>query len=77
MGYIIYRAARPVQAHRWRHIALYLFATNAPDLDFIPGLFLGDPDLYHHGVSHSIGFGVLFASALSLFLLFVKRNAIR
>ena len=67
-GYIIYRAASPVHARRWQHVVLHLFAANAPDLDFLPGFLIGDPDLYHHGVSHSIGFAVLFASALSLFL---------
>jgi inner membrane protein len=76
-GYVIYRAAGPVHAQRWQYLVLYLFAANAPDLDFLPGLLVGDPDLYHHGVSHSIGFAVLFASALSLFLLFLKRDPIR
>jgi inner membrane protein len=76
-GYVIYRAASPVHACRWQYVVLYLFAANAPDLDFLPGFLVGDPDLYHHGVSHSIGFAVLFASALSLFLLFLKRDPIR
>ena len=76
-GYVIYRAAGQVHAQRWQDVVLYLFAANAPDLDFLPGLLVGDPDLYHHGVSHSFGFAVLFALALSLFLLFLKRDPIR
>jgi inner membrane protein len=61
MGYILYRAsARPVAAHQWPHTALYLFAANAPDLDFVPGLFVGDIARYHHGPSHSIAFAIFF-----------------
>ena len=42
-------------------LGLYIFLANAPDLDFIPGVLRGTPNLYHHGISHSIGFGLLFA----------------
>lgn len=38
-------------------------AANAPDLDFIPGLIVGTPDLFHRGLSHTLAaagmFGVL------------------
>ena len=37
---------------------------NAPDLDFIPGLILGRPNLYHHGISHSLGAAVIFSCIL-------------
>jgi inner membrane protein len=67
MGYILYRiTAQPAGTQRWRVLAFYLFAANAPDLDFIPGLLIGDPNRYHHGISHSLGFAVLFALACSL-----------
>lgn len=42
---------------------LGLFAGIAPDLDFVPGLLMGDPARFHQGPSHSI------AAALSLGLL--------
>jgi inner membrane protein len=42
-------------------IGFCLFAANAADLDFVPGLLIGDPDRFHHGVSHSLGLAVLFA----------------
>jgi inner membrane protein len=66
MGYLIYRAADDAGEKRWRTVALYLFAANAPDLDFIPGLLMGNPERYHHGPSHSLGFAILFGLALSL-----------
>jgi len=56
-------------------MALYLFAANAPDLDFISGLLIGDPDLYHHGISHSIGFTILFGLIFTLLLFFLKKGA--
>lgn len=45
----------------WKKIILYFFAANAPDLDFIPGIFLGDANRFHHGISHTLGFSLLFA----------------
>jgi inner membrane protein len=77
MGYMIYRAtARPVGRYRWQRTMLYLFAANVPDLDFIPGFVIGDPNLYHHGISHSIGFALLFAATFSLFLALQKQETI-
>lgn len=40
-----------------------IFFANSPDLDFIPGFFAGNPNLYHHGISHSLGAAVLVAFA--------------
>ncbi len=36
-----------------------IFLSNVPDLDFIPQLLTGEK--YHHGLTHSITFTVLFA----------------
>jgi inner membrane protein len=33
----------------------------APDLDFLPGLLIGDPARFHHGVTHSVGAVVVVA----------------
>jgi len=45
----------------WKKIILYFFAANAPDLDFIPGIFTGSANRFHHGISHTLGFSLLFA----------------
>jgi inner membrane protein len=50
---------------------LYLIAANAADLDFLPGLFVGNLSKFHHGPSHSIGFAILFGLVASL--IFTKR----
>jgi len=68
-GYLIYRATAGTAAEEtWRTLLLYLVAANIPDLDFIPGLLVGEPGRYHHGASHSLGFAILFGLALSLTL---------
>ena len=56
IAFTFYRlSARPHEPLGWRKLALYLFAANAPDLDFIPGLLIGQPDRFHHGAGHSVG----------------------
>jgi hypothetical protein len=36
------------------------------DFDFLPGIFIGDPGLFHHGPSHSLTFSVLFGVVVFL-----------
>jgi len=42
------------------------FAANAPDLDFIPGILVGEADRFHHGPAHSLGAAVLFGAGATL-----------
>lgn len=42
-------------------VALAVFMALAPDLDLIPGMLQGQPILYHGGVSHSLGSGILLS----------------
>jgi len=41
-------------------LAIYVLAANLADFDFLPGIFLGDPGRFHHGITHSIGAAVIF-----------------
>ncbi|HVR72746.1 MAG TPA: metal-dependent hydrolase [Planctomycetota bacterium] len=43
--------------------ALGIFAANAPDLDFVPGLILGDANRWHQGPSHSLAAALALALA--------------
>jgi len=45
----------------WPITALCVFMAIAPDLDLIPGLLQGKPILYHGGITHSLGGGVLLS----------------
>jgi inner membrane protein len=51
-------------------IFLVIFVSNLPDLDFLPGIVLGEPNRYHHGITHSFGFVVI----LSIFLYFLLKG---
>jgi len=76
MGFIIYGiSSMSVAVQQRRLIPLFLLAANAADLDFLPGLLIGDANRYHHGVSHSIGFAIIFALVFSLFPILLKRDA--
>jgi len=43
-------------------------AANAADLDFIPGIFLGNPNAFHRGISHSIGAALLYGVLAAVFV---------
>ncbi len=66
MGYVLYLVFYKDYKlfKNWKIIALYVFAANAPDLDFIPGIFIGHANRFHHGISHTLGFSVLFALSM-------------
>ena len=47
-------------------LALAVFLANLPDFDFIPGFLIGDPNRFHHGISHSLIFALSIASLVYL-----------
>lgn len=46
-------------------LVLILFAANAPDMDFIPGLLVGRPSDFHSGITHSLGFALLISAFMA------------
>lgn len=51
---------------RWIWLFLAAAATIAPDLDFLPGLAVGEINRFHHGASHSLGAAALFGVLAAL-----------
>jgi hypothetical protein len=49
-------------------LATTLLGSILPDFDFLPGILIGRPAAFHHGVSHSLAFAVLFGSLAFAFL---------
>jgi len=49
---------------RFSTLVLFLVSANLPDIDFIPGLILGDPFRYHRASAHSVGFALLVSALL-------------
>jgi membrane-bound metal-dependent hydrolase YbcI (DUF457 family) len=41
-------------------------AANAPDLDFVPGVLIGDPGRFHHAATHSVLATFVFGYAVTL-----------
>lgn len=77
MGYAMYETLPREQRSffsNWRMIALFVVVANLPDLDFLPGFLVGDPNRYHHlYLSHSLGFAVFVGAIFGLYF-FVKHK---
>ena len=58
-------ANRRTGAGRFLMPAILIAAANAPDLDFVPGFLVGDPNRFHHGLTHSVGAVLAFTLAVS------------
>lgn len=54
-------------------LAAAVVIANAPDLDLVPGVLLGDPNRFHHGPTHSL----LTALALGLAVGWLGRSRLR
>jgi inner membrane protein len=68
---------KPDKVSGFRWAAFWIVLGNFPDLDFIPGILIGDPSRYHHGPSHSILFVLLLAILAYYFYPFIfKRNRV-
>ena len=52
-GYAVYQGAKKNEVPDWRLAASCIALANAADLDFIPGILVGNPDLFHHSFTHS------------------------
>ena len=50
--------------NKWADAFFFIFLANLPDADFLPGLILGFPNLYHHGIFHSLGAALAVAAAV-------------
>ncbi len=73
-GYILAaHESKTLKVQSVKTLILYLFVANAPDLDFIPGALMGKPNLFHHGISHSLGAAVLFSMVFA-FLIGRRKN---
>lgn len=51
----------------WKLLLFHIFCGICPDLDFIPGLLIGNMNRFHHTISHSFPGAFLIAGFLWLF----------
>jgi len=59
--------------NRWHDAIFFVFLANLPDADFLPGIILGHPNLYHHGIFHSVGAALAIAAAGGCFFYLKKQ----
>ena len=53
----------------WKEMLLYIFMANLPDLDALPQFFgVSIPFVVHREIFHSIGFAVVVAALLAIFI---------
>ena len=68
-GYLVsVYESKSLRVKNVKKLLFYFFIANVPDLDFIPGILMGTPNLFHHGISHSLGAGILFSCVLAAIL---------
>ena len=69
MGYALYETLpQENKSLPWRMLLLYAIVANLPDIDFLPGFLLGNPNKYHHSYfSHSLGFSIFIGGLLALY----------
>lgn len=65
-GYLAYELSRPRDRHAPAVLAAAVLLANAPDLDFVPGILLGTPGIYHRGVTHTVVAAVVVGMAAAL-----------
>lgn len=72
-GYIFYEI-KPFLFFKngWKNFLFIMILANLPDIDFLPGLIIGNPNQFHHGISHSLGMAVF--SGLILGWFFSRKN---
>jgi inner membrane protein len=73
-GAAVYLAASRKEDRSKFILGAALLGSILPDFDFLPGLFVGKLSAYHHGISHSLIFAVLFAVLIFFFAKHAQKN---
>jgi membrane-bound metal-dependent hydrolase YbcI (DUF457 family) len=66
VGYSIYKLSKTEEEKQnWTLAVLFMLLANLADFDVIPGMMLGDPDLFHRSFTHSVAAAVLCAAVVA------------
>ncbi|MBN1155416.1 metal-dependent hydrolase [candidate division KSB1 bacterium] len=75
MGAILYNSSRKMGATiLWYELILFVMIANFADLDYVPGYIAGNPNLYHHGMTHSFFFALLVSVVVALIYRLIRRK---
>lgn len=77
MGFALYDTSKEAkQSTSWGTIALFIIVANLADIDFLPGLILGQPNhFHHHFLSHSFGAAIMVGLIIGGYFYFMKRRS--
>lgn len=67
-GAAVYLAAKTKENRSNSGLTVTLLGSILPDFDFLPGILIGEPAAFHHGISHSFAFAGLYG-VLSFFVI--------
>jgi membrane-bound metal-dependent hydrolase YbcI (DUF457 family) len=60
MGYTLAETTQVrLASTTWRNVLLFAALANLADIDFLPGFFMGQPNRYHHHLTHSFSFAAI------------------
>jgi membrane-bound metal-dependent hydrolase YbcI (DUF457 family) len=53
---------------KWKEIVFFIFSANVPDIDHIPYFVFRTKEsyLYHHGITHTLGFAILYGAIVAV-----------
>lgn len=65
-GYALYKISRASREASPRNLLIMsIIVAVSPDFDFVPGLVMGNPALFHQGITHSLGFALLVSVVIA------------
>jgi hypothetical protein len=67
-GGVVYLTGGSATQHSRLVFGATMLGSIVPDFDFLPGFLIGNPGAFHHGISHSLGYAVLFGTVVFLVL---------
>lgn len=66
-GYAIYASLKGRTRQNWRLLTLSILIANLADIDYLFGFIVGNPNLYHHTLTHSLTFAIISGAILGTF----------
>ncbi|HXV82853.1 MAG TPA: metal-dependent hydrolase [Candidatus Binatia bacterium] len=75
-GGVVYLAGTSAKQRSWLVLGATMLGSIVPDFDFLPGFLIGNPSAFHHGISHSSGFALLYGTVVFLVLRYSRHSDI-
>jgi membrane-bound metal-dependent hydrolase YbcI (DUF457 family) len=67
-GAAVYAGGTTCDTRSTALLVIALVGSTVPDLDFLPGILIGDLRAFHHGISHSFALAMLFGAVIFVFV---------